>query len=96
MKVCNYCGGSIAEQLVGRLNAESVAFMRDRYQIECAALRAQVASLAAALRQYADPMNWGYRDESGYPKGYGEYEDACFIGRDVAVAAIAAAEGGTK
>lgn len=67
MKVCNYCGGSIAEQLVGRLNAESVAFMRDRY-----------------------------RDESGYPKGYGEYEDACFIGKDVAEAAIAAAEGGTK
>lgn len=59
---------------------------------EIDALRAQNAQLLAALKQYADPENWGYRDESGCPKGAGRYESACFLGREVALAAIAAAE----
>ena len=59
---------------------------------EAESLRAQNAQLLAALKQYADPMNWGYHDEGGCPKGAGQYEDACFLGREVAVAAIAAAE----
>ena len=40
--------------------------------------------LVAALKKYADRENWGYYDESGCPKGYGKYTDACFVGPEVA------------
>ena len=50
-------------------------------------------ALVDALRKYADPENWGYVDDSGCPKGHGEYDDTCFIGPAVARAALKAAEG---
>lgn len=43
-----------------------------------------IGRLEHALRQYANADNWGYYDESGASKGMGRYEDACFIGPDVA------------
>ena len=84
------------DAVVKYLSKEDLAETAKKALTERAALHAQVAALVAALQQYADPMSWGYRDESGCPKGYGKYEDACFIGRDVAVAAIAAAEGSAE
>lgn len=48
----------------------------------------RIAELEAALKQYADPENWGYYDESGCPKGYGSYTEACFIGPEVARKAL--------
>lgn len=47
---------------------------------ECRQLRTRVEELEGVLRQYADPENWGYYDDSGCTKGHGRYEDACFIG----------------
>lgn len=32
--------------------------------------------LAAALRKISDKQNWGYFDNSGCPKGAGEYTEA--------------------
>lgn len=75
-----------------KLNKEDLAEVAKQAINERDALRAQVAELVEALKQYADPMNWGYRDEGGCEKGHGRYEDACFVGREIAEAAIAAAE----
>jgi acyl-CoA reductase-like NAD-dependent aldehyde dehydrogenase len=41
---------------------------------------ADLAAAVEVLRQYADPNNWGYYDDSGCEKGRGKGEDACFIG----------------
>lgn len=73
----------------GKILATNV---RPAFKDEIERLRAQNAQLLAALRQYADPNNWGYHDEGGFPKGAGQYEDARFLGRKVALAAIAAVE----
>jgi hypothetical protein len=47
-------------------------------------LAAEVARLRDTLAEYANPMNWGYYDGSGCPKGHGRYEDVCFIGPEAA------------
>jgi hypothetical protein len=44
--------------------------------------------LREALEQYADKMNWGFYDMSGCEKGHGRSEDACFLGTDIARAAL--------
>ena len=49
---------------------------------------AQCNRLREALERYADPINWGYYDESGCAKGEGKYEDACFIGPAIAREAL--------
>ena len=54
--------------------------------------QAEIERLQKALQQYAAPENWGYYDESGCDKGHGRYTDACFIGPEVARAALAGKE----
>ena len=51
-------------------------------------VEAQRDRLKDALESYADPINWGYYDESGCAKGEGKYEDACFIGPAIAREAL--------
>lgn len=48
----------------------------------------EIERLRAALRRYADPMNWGYYDDSGCDKGHGISTDACFLGPMVAKEAL--------
>ncbi len=55
-------------------------------------LEAQRDRFREALERYADPINWGYYDESGCAKGEGKYEDACFIGPAIARKALAEQE----
>lgn len=52
----------------------------------------KVERLREALGKYADADNWGYYDESGCPKGHGRNTDACFIGPEVARAALTESE----
>jgi hypothetical protein len=51
-------------------------------------LLAENQRLREALERYADPMNWGYYDESGCAKGAGRYDDACFVGPLIAREAL--------
>lgn len=55
---------------------------------DLAALVARVEELEGALREYADPQKWGYIDDGGAHKGHGRYTDACFVGPDIARAAL--------
>ncbi len=50
--------------------------------------------LRAVVEKYADRDNWGYYDDSGCSKGHGSSTDACFIGPEVAEAALAATQSG--
>ena len=44
--------------------------------------------LVDALKEYANRKNWGYYDQSGCPKGHGDYTDACFVGPEKAEEAL--------
>lgn len=55
---------------------------------EC--LKRENSELRKALSEYSNRQNWGYYDDSGCSKGYGQYTDACFVGPEVAELALQA------
>ena len=71
-----------------RMKLYGDAYVRIKQQnSRIAELEARNAELEGVVEKYADRENWGYYDESGCPKGYGQYTDACFIGPEPAEAA---------
>lgn len=52
-----------------------------------------IGRLEHALEQYACANNWGYYDDSGCRKGIGTSEEACFLGPDIARAALSSNAG---
>jgi hypothetical protein len=72
----------------GRPHAYKEAEANARLIAAAPELLAENQRLREALERYADPMNWGYYDESGCAKGIGRFEDACFIGPLIARTAL--------
>lgn len=52
--------------------------------VEVARMRAYCLRMERVLKEYADPKNWGYYDDSGCRKGIGTIKEACFIGPEPA------------
>lgn len=51
---------------------------------------AELEGLREVVEKYADTDNWGYYDDSGCSKGHGSSTDACFLGPECAITALAA------
>jgi hypothetical protein len=83
-----------AESELVRVRAGGIESMRrvEAAEKERDAIRAERDRMREALEQYADKMNWGFYDMSGCEKGHGRSEDACFLGTDIARAALGGGE----
>jgi len=79
-----YPGDGLCPDVAWRMRDEVL-----RLRVKLAARDEALEKAVEALEQYSDKDNWGYYDGSGCPKGYGSYEEACFIGTSLATQTLA-------